>query len=67
MDCTLEDIYNSKRIVKEYAIYHNICPKCRERLKLITYYEPKCEHFGYPASEEISELRCDCGWNDGID
>ena len=55
----------TKEDIEEYAKEHFICPKCYGDLKLITYYEPRSEHFGMPVSEEMSELVCEeCGWID---
>lgn len=56
--------YNSEEKLKEYAIYNNICPRCYSELTMYTWKESRGEHFGFPAEEEMSELRCnDCGWN----
>jgi hypothetical protein len=55
-----------KEEIEEYAKEHFICPKCFGDLKLITYYESRGEHFGFPATEEMSKLVCEneCGWVD---
>ncbi len=56
----------NKEDIEEYAKENFVCPKCYGDLKLITYYEPRSEHFGMPVSEEMSELVCEneCGWVD---
>jgi len=55
----------TKEDIEEYAKENFVCPKCYGDLKLITYYEPRSEHFGMPVSEEMSELVCEeCGWID---
>ena len=65
---TLKDKYNSEKILKEYAISNNICPRCGYELKLHTWKESRGAHFGCSSEEEVSELRCvDCEWTDEDD
>ena len=50
--------------LNKYAVKHNICPDCYRELRLHTWKENRGEHFGFPAHETLSELRCDsCGWS----
>lgn len=42
--------------LKEYAISHNICPKCYSRLETHSYEEDRGEHF----KEMMYETRCSC-------
>lgn len=53
-----------KEEVDRYAVDNLICPICLGNLRLTAYYEPRGEHFGFPAWEEMSELVCEdqCGW-----
>lgn len=61
----LKDKYNTKAKLKEYAIFHNICPNCGSNLSLHIWKESRGEHFGFSAYEEMLESRCiSCGWND---
>ena len=57
------DFKESKEELKEYAIGNNICPMCTTQLSVYSWKEDRGEHFGFPAFEEMTELRCpECGW-----
>ena len=48
--------------LKDYAIGHNICPKCFGELSEYRYQENRGEAWGRPAYETMCELRCEgCG------
>ncbi len=65
LGCVLKHKGDSEKILREYAVYHNICPICCSELSLYTYSESRGEHFGTPVEEMLSELRCvNCGWSD---
>lgn len=51
-----------KEDLEDYAFQNLICPKCFSKLVIHSWKEPRGEHFGFPASEEMSEYYCEgCG------
>lgn len=62
LNFVLHNYYDSKEELSEFALEHNICPKCASPLMIKTWYEPRGEHFGHPCKEAMSELYCEyCG------
>ena len=48
--------------LKDYAIGHNICPKCFGELSEYKWEESRGEYMGRPAYETMCELKCEgCG------
>ncbi len=54
----LNDFDESK--LKDYAIEHDVCIKCYGNLVIHRYKEDRGEFWGFPCSEEMSELICEC-------
>lgn len=69
----LEDKYSPVEIVEllntidrqdieDYAIEHNICPRCLSQLSFKTWKEDRNEYMGFPAYEDVTEIYCQsCG------
>ncbi len=50
--------------LEEYAVENKVCPECYCELTWYSWKESRGEHFGFPAYEEMSELRCNnCNWS----
>jgi hypothetical protein len=49
-----------KQDIEDYAIGHNVCPRCYSQLELHTWKEARGDYFGSPAFEEMGEIYCLC-------
>jgi uncharacterized protein with PIN domain len=45
--------------VEDYALAHDLCPRCGGDLMVYRWKEYRGEYFGFPAYEPLSELRCE--------
>jgi uncharacterized protein YbaR (Trm112 family) len=45
--------------LEDYAIEHDICPRCAGSLMVHKWKEDRGEFWGFPCKENMSELRCE--------
>lgn len=59
----LNDFTFNQEELDNYAIEHEVCPKCYSELVIHSWKEDRGQYFGFPVEENMSELRCEeCGW-----
>jgi uncharacterized protein with PIN domain len=46
--------------IEDYAIEHNICPRCLSQLNFKTFKDYRNEYMGFPAYEDVTEVYCQC-------
>lgn len=60
----LNDFTFNQEELDNYAIEHEVCPKCYSELVIHSLREPS-EYFGFYTEEKMTQLQCNnCGWKE---